>query len=52
MKTLLRRLTEREVELTEEFNNPLLSEEERKKISDELIEIEQQITINNPFKYD
>ena len=44
--------TQREIELTEQFNNPLLSEEERKKISDELIEIEQQITINSPFKYD
>ena len=52
MKTLLRRLTEREIELTEQFNNPLLSEKKKKKISDELIEIEQQITINSPFKYD
>lgn len=52
MRTLLRNLTEKEIELTKKFNDPNLSEEERKAISDELIEIEQQITANSPFKYD
>ena len=52
VRTLLRNLTEKEIELTKKFNDPSLSEEERKAISDELLAIEQQLTANSPFKYD
>ncbi|MEE0858994.1 MAG: hypothetical protein U0M12_05965 [Acutalibacteraceae bacterium] len=49
---MMRHLTDEEIELSEKFSDPNTTEEEKKKISQRLKEIDREITKNCPFQYD